>query len=84
MRKCMVEFLRKFYNRAIKSGRDNSILITKAYQFRVIYFTFVRCCGFANCDVDKFELIASAQSIIEKSMVQLLYLHGFTNYNREQ
>ena len=34
----MVEFLRKLENRAIKSGRDNSVLITKIYQFTVIYF----------------------------------------------
>ena len=41
----MVEFLRKFENRAIKSGRDNSILITQIYQFTVIYFNFVLCRG---------------------------------------
>ena len=41
IRKWMVEFLRKFENRAIKSGRDNSILITKIYKFTVIYFNFV-------------------------------------------
>ena len=33
----MDEFLRKFDNRAIKSGRDKSILITKIYQLTVIY-----------------------------------------------
>ena len=42
MRKWMVEFLRKFENRAIKSGRDNSIFITEFYKFTVIYFNFVR------------------------------------------
>ena len=43
IRKWMVDFLRKFENRAIKIGRDNSILVTKIYQFTVIYFNFVRC-----------------------------------------
>ena len=39
----MVEFFRKFENRAIKSGRDNEILIVQTCQFKVIYFNFVRC-----------------------------------------
>ena len=34
----MVEFLRKFENRAIESGPDNSIL--KIYKFTVIYIIF--------------------------------------------
>ena len=46
MQKWMVEVLRKLGNHAIKSGRDNSIFITKIYQFTVIYFNFVRCWGF--------------------------------------
>ena len=41
----MVGFLRKFENRAIKIGRDNSILTTKIYKFSVIYFNFVQCRG---------------------------------------
>ena len=45
MRKWMVEFLRKFENRAIKSGRYNSILITKIRKFTAIYFNFVWCWG---------------------------------------
>ena len=45
MREWMVEFFREFENRAIKIGRDNSILITQIYQFTVIYFNFVRCWG---------------------------------------
>ena len=48
MRKWMVEFLRKFENCAIKSGRDNAILITKIYKFTVIYFNFVRCWGYVS------------------------------------
>ena len=59
MRKWMIEFLKKFEKRAIKSGRDNSILITKINQFAVICFNFVGC----RCDVDIFKLTASAQSI---------------------
>ena len=44
--KWMVEFLiKKFENHAIIIGRDNSILITKIYQFTVIYFNFVWCWG---------------------------------------
>ena len=35
MRKLMVEFLRKFENRAIKIGRDNSIQMTKIDQFKL-------------------------------------------------
>ena len=42
------EFLRKFENRAIKFGTDNSIRITKIYQFTVIYSNLVRCCGAAG------------------------------------
>ena len=45
MRKRMVEFFRKFENRAIKIDQDNSILITKIYQFTVIYNNFVWCWG---------------------------------------
>ena len=45
MRKWMVEFLRKFENCAIKSGRDDLILIIKIDQFTVIYFNFVWCWG---------------------------------------
>ena len=41
----MVEFLKKFDNRIINSGWDNSILITKTYEFMVIYFNFVWCWG---------------------------------------
>ena len=41
----MVEFLRKTENRAIRIGRDNSILITKIYQFTVISFNFARSVG---------------------------------------
>ena len=41
----MVELLRKFENREIKIGRDNSIRITKIYQFTVIYFNCVECWG---------------------------------------
>ena len=44
IRKRMVEFLKKFENRGIKIARVNSILITKIYQFTVIYF-FVPCWG---------------------------------------
>ena len=47
----MVEFPRKFENRAVKIGRVNSILITKIYKFTVIYFD------------DIFKLTARAQSI---------------------
>ena len=45
MGKWMVEFLIKIENRAIKIGRDNSILITKINLFTVIYFNSVRCWG---------------------------------------
>ena len=45
MRKWMVEFLRKFENRAIKSGRDKSILITKINRFTIFYFNFTLCWG---------------------------------------
>ena len=37
MRNWMVDFLRKFENCTIKSGRDNWILITKIKQLAVIY-----------------------------------------------
>ena len=40
----MVEFHKKIESRAIKGGH-NSILITKIYQFTVIYFNFVWCWG---------------------------------------
>ena len=42
MRKWMVEFVRKFDNRAIKSGRDNLILITKSINLQLFIY-FVRC-----------------------------------------
>ena len=45
MLKWMVEFLRKFENLTIKIGLDNSILITKIYQFTAIYFNFGLCWG---------------------------------------
>ena len=45
MRKWMVEFPRKFEIHDIKIAQVNSILITEIYQFSVIYFNFVRCCG---------------------------------------
>ena len=61
MRKLMVKFLRKFENRAIKIGRDTSI-ITQIYQFTVIYFNFVQCWR-VRCDVDIVKLNASAQPI---------------------
>ena len=61
MQNWMVEFLRKFENRAIKISRDNSIRITKIHHFTVIYLNFVRFGG--PCDVDIFKLTASAQSI---------------------
>ena len=62
MQKWMVEFLRKFENRAINIGQDNSILFTKIYPFTVIYFNFCTVLG-VRCDVDIFKLTASAQSI---------------------
>ena len=72
MRKWMVEFLRKFENRAIKIDRDNSILITQIYQFTVIHFNFLRCWG-VRCDVGIFKLTASGQSI---------YREVYVRYNR--
>ena len=45
MRKCIIEFLRKFEYRGIKIARVNSILITKSIDFTVIIFYFVRCYG---------------------------------------
>ena len=57
----MVEFLRKFENRAIKSCRDNSIHITKIYQFAVIFKIF-KVLG-VRCDVDIFKLTASVHPI---------------------
>ena len=38
-------FYKKNEYRSIKSGRFNSILITKIYQLTVIYLNFVRCWG---------------------------------------
>ena len=55
----MVKFHRKFENRAIQIGRDNSILIKKTYQFTV---EFCMVLG-VRCDDDIFKLTASAQSI---------------------
>ena len=57
----MVEFLRKHENCVIKIAPVNSILITKSINlplFRLI-FTVLR----VRCDVDIFQLTASAQSI---------------------
>ena len=68
----MIEILRKFENRAIKILRDYSILITKIYQFRVIYFNFVMCCG-VSCDVDVIKQTASAQFINRE-------VRGYINY----
>ena len=66
----MVEFLRKFENRAIKIVRDNLILIAKIYQFTIIHFNFVRCWGSV---VMLTSLTARAQYIyIEKSMIQAM------------
>ena len=66
MRKCMVEFLRKFENRAIKSGQANSIPITQIYKFTVIYFNFVRCWGL------KMLPSLMLSPLIEKSMLHSL------------
>ena len=56
----MVEFFRKFENRAIKICWDNSIIIAKIYQFKV---TLILYCVGVRCKVDIFKLTASAQSI---------------------
>ena len=58
----MVKFLRNFENRGIKIARVNSILITKIYQFTVIYLNFVRCWGSVVMSTS-FKLTASAESI---------------------
>ena len=61
MRKSLVEFLRKFKNRAIKTFRDNLIFITQIYQFSyLLEFCMVLS---VRCDVDIFKLTASAQFI---------------------
>ena len=56
----MVEFLRKFENRAIKIGPDNSILITKSMNLQSFILILH---GVVRCDVDIFKLTVSAQSI---------------------
>ena len=64
MQKWMLKFLIKLDNRAIKIGRDNSILITKLYQVTVIYFNFVQCWGsVVMLTTLNFKQTASVQSI---------------------
>ena len=53
----MLEFIRKFENRGIKIARVNLILISKS-----ILLLFHTVLG-VLCDVDIFNLTASAQSI---------------------
>ena len=56
----MVEFVWKFENRLIKSGRDNSIIITQINQFSyLLEFCTVLV---VRCDVDIFKLTATAQN----------------------
>ena len=57
----MVEFLRKFENRTIKSGRDNSILSPKSINLQL--FTLILYGVMVRCDVDIFKLTTSALSI---------------------
>ena len=61
-------FLKNVENRLIKSGRDNSILITKIYQFTVIYFNFIWCWG-SVVMLTHLKLTASAQNIYREVYV---------------
>ena len=65
----MIEFLRKFGTRGIKSGRDNSIIFTQIYKFTIIYFNFVLCWGSVVMFMTSLiKLTTSAQSIYKKVM----------------
>ena len=74
MRKWMVKYLRKFENHEIKSGRDNSILITKINQFSYL-LSFCTVLA-VRCDVDTFTLTATGSVLtcpfIEKSMIEVI------------
>ena len=60
----MVEFHIKFENRGIKIARLNSILIAKSVNLQL--FTLILYGVWVCCEVDIFELTASAQSVIRE------------------
>ena len=61
----MIEFLRKFENRFIKIGQDNSILITKSLNLHL--FTLILYGFGVRCDHIWFSVLSPFK---EKSMIQ--------------
>ena len=61
----MIEFIRKFENRGIKSARVKSILITKYVYVQL--FTFILYGVGARCDRCQFSVLSP---LIEKTMIE--------------
>ena len=77
MRKFMVEFLGKSESRGNKTGRVNSICITKSIN--LLWFC-MHGVGLRNCDADIFKLTARAQSTY-REVYDLYHLFKLKNYD---
>ena len=62
----MIEFLKKFEKCGIKTGRVNSILITKSINLYIQLFSVILYGVGARCDRSQFSVL---KPFIEKSMV---------------